>query len=259
MDKEKETVTYTDRFQWLVKYIQYKLKRNQSILTLWVGETGTGKSLSAISVAVQIDPNFSVDRIVFDTKSFLHLINSGLPRGSVVIYDDAGIGISNKDWFKEQVKVFGKVVQSYRFKQIVTFITTPDISFIENQSRSLLNLLMQSDPIEQGTFYPKIPYKPRNYTLKSGNTYYVYPRFLVRDKKGGLVKVKLKRLHFALPPKEIIDAYEKKKEEYIDAYYRKAEAEIEKIMNPEPKHVMNPRSLKNLKQNKPKAEEIVQG
>ena len=93
-------MTYTYKQQWLKQYIKYKLKRNQSILALWVGETGSGKSLSAISTAIRIDPTFNVDRIVFDTKSFLHLINSGLPKGSVVIYDDAGIGISNKDWFK---------------------------------------------------------------------------------------------------------------------------------------------------------------
>ena len=243
-------MTYTDHFQWVLKYVRYKLRKNQSILALWVGETGTGKSLSAISSALQIDPTFTPDRIVFDTRSFLHLINSGLPKGSVVIYDDAGIGISNKDWFKEQVKVFGKVVQSYRFKQVVTFITTPDISFIENQSRSLLNLLMQSDPIEQGTFYPKIPYKPRNYSLRSGNTYYIYPRFLIKDKKGNLEKVMVKKVHFPLPPQDFIDVYERNKERYIDEYYRKAEAEIEQMLNPKPKHIMNPNSLKNLKYRK---------
>lgn len=243
-------MTFTSGTQWLQKFVKYKLKRNQSILALWVGETGTGKSYSAISCAIKIDPSFNVDRIVFDTKSFLHLINSGLPKGSVIIYDDAGLGISNKDWYNEQVKVFGKVVQSYRVKQIITFITTPDISFIENQSRTLLNLLMQSDPIKQGTFYPKIPYKPRNYSLKSGNTYYIYPRTLMRDEKNNLIKTRIQKIQIPLPPEPIVEAYEKKKEGYIDEYYKKAEAEIDQMLNPKPKHVMNPNSLKNLKQNK---------
>jgi hypothetical protein len=239
-------MTFTSGTQWLQKFVKYKLKRNQSILALWVGETGTGKSYSAISCAIKIDPSFNVDRIVFDTKSFLHLINSGLPKGSVIIYDDAGLGISNKDWYNEQVKVFGKVVQSYRVKQIITFITTPDISFIENQSRTLLNLLMQSDPIEQGTFYPKKPYKPRNYTLKSGNTYYVYPRFFRRDRYGNVEKVVVSKIHFPLPPNDIIKEYEEKKRAFIDKFYYDAETKLADDEKPKPKRKMNPNSLANL-------------
>lgn len=230
---------------WFVQYVKYKLRRNQSILALWVGDTGTGKSYSSISAALKIDKLFNIDRIVFDTKSFMNIINSGLPKGSVLIYDDAGVGISNKDWYKEQVKLFGKVVQTFRSKQIITFITTPDISFIENQSRVLLNLLMQSDPMIQGLFYPKVPYKPRNYSYRNANIYYAYPRFLIYDNKGVARKAVLRQIRFPMPPAEIAQQYEEKKQKHMDLFYQ----DVEKILNtPEKgKKGVNPKSLLNLK------------
>ena len=41
-----------------------------------------------------MDPNFSVDRIVFTVKDFLSLVNQGLLPGSVIVFDDAGLGIN---------------------------------------------------------------------------------------------------------------------------------------------------------------------
>ena len=233
------------KIDWFTGYIRYKLNKNQSILALWVGDTGTGKSYSSISAALRVDKDFNIDRIVFDTKSFMNLINSGLPKGSVVIYDDAGIGISNKDWYKEQVKVFGKVVQTFRSKQIITFITTPDMSFIENQSRSLLNLLMQSDPVKQGLFYPKVPYKPRNYSFHHYNIYYAYPRYTVLTASGKEIKVMVKNIQFPMPTDYIVEQYEQKKQEHMDKYYESAE-EMLKSEGKE-KRGMNPNSLLNLK------------
>ena len=230
---------------WFVQYVKYKLRRNQSILALWVGDTGSGKSYSSISAALQLDENFNIDRIVFDTKSFMALINSGLPKGSVIIYDDAGVGISNKDWYTEQVRLFGKVVQTFRSKQIVTFITTPDISFIENQSRVLLNLLMQSDPVSQGLFYPKVPYKPRNYSYRNANIYYAYPRFLIYDSNGAARKASVRQIRFPMPPTQLTQQYEEKKQKHMDMFYQ----DVETILNTpkKGKKGMNPNSLLNLK------------
>jgi len=46
-----------------------------------------------------LDPNFSADRIVFNGQELMNLINSDkLKKGSVVIFEEAGIGMSSKNW-----------------------------------------------------------------------------------------------------------------------------------------------------------------
>ena len=75
------------------------------------GETGSGKSLSSIRLAERVDPNFNVDRIVFTVQDFLALVNSGLPPGSVIVFDDAGLGINARLWQEMNARVFGMLTQ----------------------------------------------------------------------------------------------------------------------------------------------------
>ncbi|EQD60470.1 hypothetical protein B2A_03672, partial [mine drainage metagenome] len=42
-----------------------------NLIALFIGDTGSGKSYSAIRLAERVDPNFSVARIVFTVKEFL--------------------------------------------------------------------------------------------------------------------------------------------------------------------------------------------
>ena len=76
-----------------------------------MGPTGSGKSYGAIRLAERIDPNFSVNRIVFTVKDFIHLMNQGLPKGSVIVFDDAGLGINSREWQSLPSKIFGMLTQ----------------------------------------------------------------------------------------------------------------------------------------------------
>lgn len=244
-----ENDTYSvPKINWLDDWISYRIGENRNVLAMYVGGTGTGKSYAALSTALMRDPDFDIHRVVFSVSDFLNEMKI-MKKGEVIIFDDAGLGVASKDWRETQVKVFGKVTQSFRFKQLITLMTTPDMTFIENTSRKLINILFQADDVKQGLFYPKIPYTPRNYNSNNIVTYFAYPRIHING-----MSVQVKRIRFPLVPSSIADEYEKLKANFIENYYDKYAKDIEKLNNRKNgKKKMNPKSLANLKQNRNKS------
>jgi ABC-type dipeptide/oligopeptide/nickel transport system ATPase component len=186
---------------------------------IFVGETGSGKSYSAISLAEQIDAKFSADRIVFTALDFLRLVNSNLPKGSVVVFDDAGLGIPAREWQSTAAKIFGKLVQGFRYKNLISLITVPDLSFIERQSRMLLQLYLESTDV-QGLMKPFHPFHPIRGDDRLG---FRYPTIQVG---GRAAQIRIEK--FVMPGKELREAYEMKKLDYMEKTNREFEEELKR-------------------------------
>jgi hypothetical protein len=225
----------------LIDYIHYQLSRNENVLILIEGRTQMGKSTLAIQIAIALG-KYSLDNVVFDTKSFMERLTV-MQFGDVLIYDDAGVGISNQDWYMQDVKVFGRTSQTIGNKHLVVIITTPDMNFIEPQSRRLISILLQGDPDEKAVFRVKHPRKKTNITSVDQKIYYPYVRF--RDKETGKMlmirQVKADRL-----PDEIYNPYNVKKSDFLNLFYTGA-MDVHSWNKHESKRKMNPNSLKNLR------------
>ena len=206
---------------WLVPWIQRRITQNRNANLVFVGDTGSGKSYSSISLAEKIDPGFSAERIVFTTLDFLKLVNSNLPAGSVVIFDDAGLGIPAREWQATSAKIFGKLFQGFRYKNLVTMITVPNISFIERQSRMLMHLYLEATDT-QGIMKPFRPFFPYRGDDRLG---FRYPTM----ERGGR-EIRIKTSVFSLPSQKIIQAYETKKLEYMERTNREFQEEMEFAM-----------------------------
>ena len=202
---------------WLLRWIRNRIKKNRNLIALFIGDTGSGKSLSSIRLAETVDPNFNVDRIVFTVKDFLALVNSGLPPGSVIIFDDAGLGINARLWQEVSARIFGMLTQGFRYKQIITFITVPDESFIERQSRKLVHIRFEASDV-QGMMKPKLlsrnPFDPDRPLAK-------YPRI-----SRGVSKITVKLVKFKLPSDELREKYEAKKKEYMEKRFKEFQDEL---------------------------------
>ena len=74
MSKDNKDDT-TKNSVWLLQWIRNRIKKNRNLIALFIGDTGSGKSLSSIRLAERVDPNFNVDRIVFTVDDFLALVN----------------------------------------------------------------------------------------------------------------------------------------------------------------------------------------
>lgn len=241
---------------WFVDLVIKRLIDHRPANVVFLGETGSGKSAAAIRLAYNIDPFFSLDRIVFSVADFMKLINSGLARGSAIIFDDAGVGISNRDWQQEQSKIFGKVSQTVRHRDYLIIFTLPDRSFLEKQSRNLIQFEF-SATTERGLFkvLKIIPSKIRNMTESWG----VEMKKTIYRKDGVPVIQLRKYVRFQMPPKNIFEPYEQMKAAWLTEFYEEGErrtsgetskethdVQIETVP-PVEKRGSNPKSLENLR------------
>jgi len=112
--------------------------KNRNAMLLFVGDPGSGKSYAAISIACMIDPNFSIEKVVFTPEDFLNALDKA-KRGDVIIWDEAGVGMPARDWNTIQNKVLAYVIQTFRFQNIGVFFTTPGSTLLDKVARILIN------------------------------------------------------------------------------------------------------------------------
>jgi len=65
----------------LTRYVKRRLyEYNKNWLAIICGETGSGKSYSALKIAETVDPTFSPERIVFSSEQFVRLLGKKLKK-----------------------------------------------------------------------------------------------------------------------------------------------------------------------------------
>ena len=191
---------------------------------------------------------------MFDVTYFVdYVVDGDLKRGNSVILDDAGVFMNARDWQTVQNKAISIVAQSFRYRNLITFITVPKWNYIDAQTRGLINIFFEATK-EQGVFKVKLP-EPNPF--RRGEDFLVYPRVQVPNKGLRAKTITVKTVKFNLPPQWLIDSYEQKR----DLEIKKKQREVQKILHSigekdtdkdRPKRRMNPNSLKNLKHVKDK-------
>jgi predicted Zn finger-like uncharacterized protein len=215
--KDKAKDNAMNNSVWLLQWIRNRIKKNRNLIALFIGDTGSGKSMSSIRLAERVDPNFSVERIVFTVKDFLELVNSNLPTGSVIVFDDAGLGINARLWQETSARIFGMLTQGFRYKQILTFITVPDETFIERQSRKLVHIRFEATDV-QGLMKMKL--LSRN-TFDPEHPLAKFPRI-----HRGISEIAVKMVKFKLPSENLRKEYEAKKKEHMEARFKEFQEEL---------------------------------
>lgn len=207
------------------------LYKNRNWLAAIVGDTGSGKTYAAISLALSISGRGHV-HITFTPKEFLELLNTGkLSKGDTVICDEFGVSMNSRDWYTVQNKLLSAVLQTFRYLNIAVIFTTPDSSYIDSQAKKLFHALFE---MEKNIDYknqmswakPFDVYVNRRY----GDFFYVYPVFRLFNKKVQ----RLTRFGFPMPPEDILEAYEERKLVYGQKINKEA---WEAVKNAEAKEI----------------------
>ena len=180
------TIPRNNYFQrWLAKIRNRITKRNKNWLCVIIGETGTGKSWSGGRICELLDSNFipaiqknGIRSRVAIGKSgvFMKMLNSQKwNKGSMCMYDEAGVGASSRNWYKEANKAVNFVMQTFREMNLGVVFTVPDMSFIDKQIRKLLHFNLEAidvhDKIQMVELKPKIMQNNR----VMAKIYYKYP------------------------------------------------------------------------------------
>lgn len=209
------------------------LYQNKNWLSIICGETGSGKSYSALSLAKLIGGQVFV---VFNPVEFLKLLNSGkLSKGDCVIFDEAGVGMSSRDWYSVQNKLLGSVLQTFRNMNVSVIFTTPNLSFIDVQARKLFHCYLETSYLdfEKEEAWLKVYNIQVNSRLDK--IYYKKPKF--QDENGRVIT--MSHLVLNKPDDKIVEYYEKKKSAYTQELNRNALAELTGENKPKPKEAVN--------------------
>jgi len=172
-----------------------------------LGIRGQGKSATALSLARALDitplgngafkRNFVLKkgpdgkgspetRVVFGPSQFMQLIKSGLPKGSIIIWDEAGIGQDATQWNDKKSRLIKHVMQTFRSRNYGLFMTVPDKESVTLSTRRLVHCYIDVSKRDKTHAYLDIRWLNRVRGSEHTQTYYKYPVF--RDPITGKLK-----------------------------------------------------------------------
>jgi hypothetical protein len=181
-------------------------------LGIITGKHRTGKSLGALSFAHAVDPTFIdniEDRVVYYANDFLRALQKVRQQkiiGGCVVFDEAGIGYSSRDWYEETNKAVGGAMQVVGRYQPIVFFVSQDIKLIDSQIRKYFHGFYEM--YRSTTRYALVlPYNV-SYNKRSGKIYYIYTRLSHPNEDAQGQTIRLNSIKLKRPPKEVEKRYE---------------------------------------------------
>jgi len=225
----KEEQIQEEQPAW-IKYIRQRIKDNKNFLGMFVGPTGSGKSLSAASVLQMLNKDFNVDMIVFSGKDLMRLINYGnysKDKDTVIGFewDEAGVSLGNRQWQSITNKVINFLLQTFRHKNFVLLFTAPYMDFIDSSTRKLFHATFETTGINKQKQTVTVKPKQIQYNADKKKFYYHYLRVVI----PGVGSVKKKRWKIPRPSKELEKEYETKKIDFTSKLNKEIEGTLESL------------------------------
>lgn len=187
------------------------IQNNQNFMGVFLGETGGGKSYSAVSLGEGIDPRFNIDNITTGAKEMVDfLVDKKHPKGTTVVLDEAGVNFSSRRWMKAENKALGELFQTFRWMNVCLLFTLPNFTFLDNQQRKLCHFTFEQPNInrEHNICFMKGKYIHHDDFSEKFKTYFPF----IRYPDGKMCKVA--KLGFRLASKDLLKNYEIKKYEW---------------------------------------------
>lgn len=225
-------------------------KRRQNCLIACVGETGTGKSYTALQIASTLDKGFNhetvKERVVVSPEQFTDLVvnkANTLQTGSALVIDEAGAGsLQAREWHSVTNKQITYLLQVFRYQQLLVIFTVPSLDMIDKNARKLINYVVEARKInfDKGLCKCKV-YRLTYDKIKAEKPY--KQRFVKKDQYGE--DVILDYINFSKPPTKLGNAYEKYSYAFKKEMARKNYEEIEKAreLHDKQQAVFNPQDI----------------
>lgn len=211
-------------------YINQRINQNKNFLGLVLGATGSGKSYAALSMAERGDSSFSVEkRVAFTSKQFMDILNSDEVKhgrkGLRIVYDEIGIGQSSRTWQSVSNLMINFLMQSFRNMNLVVYMTCPDLSFLDSQTRKLVHCVFITQGIDYKQKICRLKPLLTQINQRSGKVYMKYLR--VHDVKDGMMP--FTQINCPIPSQKAIDAYESKKKEFTNELNKRIYDQITEV------------------------------
>jgi len=194
-----------------IKRVKKKVqKQNNNYQLIIVGPTGSGKSWSALTLASAVDPDFTTDHVAFSPQEFIDITKDTNP-GQAIVFDEAGVGIGNRDWYKKVNKKMMKIMQTIRHENQFILFTTPDTSFVDKQARSLFDSYMEMVSLNPQKKEAIAKIQRMQMNPKTGKIYYKNLRF---DNLNTGFREKISKYKMKPPTQDLTKPYEKRADKF---------------------------------------------
>ena len=200
-----------------LRSIWYRVHKN-NLDWLWamVGQKGSGKSYASLHIASILDPNFTPEKnMAFSVPQFMNLLNEEksphIKRGSVIIFEEAGVNIDNRKFHSTMNKVFIYTAQVMRNRNLVVLFTVPNLSFIDKKARNMLHCISQAKGYDGWKGYSEITVKVRDTNPIKGKEYDKFPRILHNGRQQYMKSMKIPKID-----KDLAERYEEHRKEFTD-------------------------------------------
>ena len=142
----------------------------------------------------------------------MRLINSGkLKKGSAIVFEEAGIGMSSKNWQSVTNKLLNFLIQTFRHRNFVLIFNTPYMDFVDASTRKLFHAEFSTLSIDIQNSACRL--KPRYIQYNSRNKKFYFKRLKVITREG---KRHVDTWSISRPSKDLVKEYEIKKREFTD-------------------------------------------
>jgi len=211
-----------------IAYLKQRLsgRKKKNFVGFIQGETGSGKSYSAISIGEMGDPNFTIDQCVFTISDLIELMESNkLRRGSFIILEEVGIEGDAHKWYSKTNMALKYILETFRHRGFVLIMTAPYVINLAKSARTLLHGIFQPMSID---YDKEVCYlKPflLQYNPWYDKTYKKFLRVMAKKKYQPV-----KRWAIPMASKEIITQYEIKKREFTDELNRKIKESLKEVV-----------------------------
>lgn len=172
---------------------------DQNVLMIICGGTGTCKSGSALTLGHLLDVTtrkpkvkgekgecigrFDISRVVFKAEDFIALVNSNIPKGSVIVWDEIGVEHDSRNYYSLKNKLVKYVMQTFRYKNFILIMTVPDLKSIDIGTRRLLHCYLEMKGPVGNRQMARGALKLVQINPQTGKDYYKQMRFYDKTKK----------------------------------------------------------------------------
>lgn len=137
------------------------LTKDRDFVAVIDGEEGSGKSVLAMQLAAYLDPDFSLDKIVFTSDEFLKLIKDPhTKKGSCIILDEAFAAANSRASLTEVNRAMIGVATEMRQKNLFIFLCIPSFFDLDKyfalwRCRALFHVYFTPEEERHYVIFPK--------------------------------------------------------------------------------------------------------
>ena len=213
-------------FDCFAKDVQNRLtKYDQNWLCLIVGETGSGKSVSSLSLANRLSSRGFDCKIhlAFSPEELIQKINADdIKKGDILIFEEASVNMNSKKWYSEENLLLNWLIDTFRDMNIGIIFNLPKTNNLDKSAREMFHYQMETVKIHRKENLCEIKVLKNEFNNHYNKMFRKIPQFITPT--GEILY--MPKILVPLPPKKILNEYKQLSKEFKQELRQKIEKKL---------------------------------